>query len=133
MQEAYMLARKKINERGIKAKKTDDLWVRSSVLQPEDRVLVRNLSERGGPGKLRSFWENDIHVVVRRKGPEGSSPVYEVDPQNEGRKNSVLHRNLLLPCDDLPVENPQTDIVQPVLPATRRSRQPKPSSPAISK
>ena len=126
MQEAYQLARKKINERGIKAKKTYDRWVRSSILQPGDLVLVRNLSQRGGPGKQRSFWENDIHVVVRWKGP--GSPVYEVDPENGGRKNRILHRNLLLPCDYLPVENPQPDTVRPVLPATRRSRQPKPSS-----
>ena len=55
MQEAYQLAGKKINERGIKAKKTYNRWVRCSILQPGDLVLVRNLSERGGPGKLRSF------------------------------------------------------------------------------
>ena len=100
MQESYRLAGQKINERAAKAKKTYDRFVRSSILQPvywcETRVLVRNLSERGGPGKLRSFWEHDIHVVVERKGPD--SPVYEVKSENGGRKNRVLHPNLLLPC-----------------------------------
>ena len=48
MKEAYQRAGRKINERGLRAKKTYDRWVRSSVLEPGDRVLVRNLSERGG-------------------------------------------------------------------------------------
>ncbi len=73
MQESYRLAGQKINERAAKAKKTYDRFVRSSILQPGDCVLVRNLRERGGPGKLRSFWVNDIYVIVERKGPD--SPV----------------------------------------------------------
>ena len=82
MHEAYQLAGKKINERAAKAKKTYDRFVRSSILQPGDRVLVRNLSERGGPGKLRSFRENDIYVIVGWKGED--SPVYEVASENGG-------------------------------------------------
>ena len=128
MQKAYQLAGKKINERAAKAKKTYDRFVRSSILQPGDRVLVRNLSERGGPGKLRSFWENDIYVIVGRKGED--SPVYEVASENGGRKNRVLHRNLLLPCDYLPVDKSHTGIERTSPPTTRRVRKPEPPCPA---
>ena len=44
-----------------------DKRCRSTVLQPEDRVLVRNLTLRGGPGKLRSFREDELCLWWLRK------------------------------------------------------------------
>ena len=65
-------------------------------------MLVRNLSERGGPGKPRSHWEDRIHVVVSRKGED--SPVYQVKPDTGLGGTRILHRKLLLPCNHLPVD-----------------------------
>ena len=45
---------------------------RSSDLKPGGRVLVKHASERGGLGKLRSFWEDKIYIVDSRKGLDSS-------------------------------------------------------------
>ena len=36
----------------------------SPGLEQADRVLIRNMSGRGRTGKMRSFWEEKIHVVL---------------------------------------------------------------------
>ena len=56
-----------------------DKKVHSTALEPGDRVLVRNLSERGGPGKIRSRWEQDVYTVVKR---QSERPVYIVKKEN---------------------------------------------------
>lgn len=35
----------------------------SLILVP-NRVLIRNILERGGAGKLQNYWEKDIYVIV---------------------------------------------------------------------
>ena len=65
MEEAYEITRENARKAAIRSKRHYDSKVKSSVLQPGDRVLVRNLTPRGGPGKLRNHWEDTVHTVVR--------------------------------------------------------------------
>lgn len=110
MQEAYAIAMQNLKKSARRGQKNYNRRTWSSALEPGDHVLVRNLTPRGGPGKLRSYWEEAIHVIKERKGTE--SPVYVVEPlQGTGRRR-VLHRNLLLPCPYL-VEEP--DVHEPIL------------------
>lgn len=96
MQEAYAMARQNMKKSARRGQKNYNKHAWSSTLESGDHVLVRNLTPRGGTGKLRNFWENMIYVVKGRKGPD--SPVYVVEPlQGTGRRR-VIHRNLLLPC-----------------------------------
>lgn len=63
------------------------------------------MTERGGPGKIRSYWEDDTYIVKRHKGED--SPVFEVVPENGKDSTRVLHRNML-PCDFLPLTSTES-------------------------
>jgi hypothetical protein len=75
--------------------------VREVGIEEGDRVLVKNLRERGGTGKLRSTWEHQIFEVVRQ---QGELPVYHVRNLDKPRDVRVLHRNHLMKCDELPLD-----------------------------
>ena len=78
MKEAYDLAAQKSKSSGDKFKAYCDSKVRSSVLAPGDRVLVRNLSKRvGGPGKLVSYWEDEIMSVERKSNRRSAHALAE--------------------------------------------------------
>lgn len=64
MEEAYKIARECAQKSADRSKNNFDNKVRSNTLQQGGRVLVKNLTPRGGPGKLRNFWEDSIHIVV---------------------------------------------------------------------
>ena len=133
MTEAYNIAK----ERCDKVKNyAEDVWKKRKIaneLRPGDQVLVRNKRETGGPGKLRSCWEQNVFVVTKQ---HENGVVYEVE--NLSRRNDMrtLHRNMLLPCDML--EEPPTTVEQPSTTkqasrkATRTTRQhnlPEPCPP----
>ena len=63
---------------------------------------MKNILERGGTGKLRSFWEDKIYIVDSRNGLDNY--VYEVHPESDPNCERVLHRNLILPCPFSPYE-----------------------------
>lgn len=101
-QQAYDIVRENMRKATERNKRNYDGEVRSSILCPGDCVLLRNLTPRGGTGKLRNHWEDSVHVVLRQMG-EGI-PVYEVKPEQGKGRSRVLHQNLLLLCDHLPLE-----------------------------
>ena len=63
------------------------------------RELICNLSERGGTGKLRKQWEQQVLVIIPSIG--GNPVVYKVRPEHYPKGNlRILHRNMLMRCDD---------------------------------
>ena len=100
MEDAYEIANRHITKAAGYNKKHYDKKARAVELKVGDKVLVKNVRERGGTGKLKSFWEESIFMVVEKNE---NLPVYKI--RNVKKKNDVrvIHRNLLLKCDDLPL------------------------------
>ncbi len=122
MTEAYKIANRSSLSSSAKNKSYYDQKVRGVVLKPGDRVLVRNMGERGGPGKLRSYWEKRIYVV---KEQISDNPVYVIYPEGDPSvRNRTIHRNLLLLVNDLPVES-STQPADSVVAPRQRRRQPQ--------
>lgn len=85
---------------------------------------MRNLTPRGGPGKRRNYWEDEVHLVIRQAAED--TPIYDVKPgQGKGRAR-VLGRNHLLPCDHLPLVTTLTQNATP----KRKHQQKHIASPA---
>ena len=71
-----------------------------TTLEPGDRVLICNLSERGGTGKMRSYREEQIYIIVSSIGND--PVVYKIRPEHKPKdKTRTVHRNMLMHCDSL--------------------------------
>ena len=98
MKEAYDIADKNSNSRKEKDRDRRNIKV-SSGLQVGDRVLMKNVTPRGGPGKLRSFWEPNVYRILSLVGETGV--VYQIQREDGKGRIKTIHRNLLLPCEHL--------------------------------
>ena len=78
---------------------TNTSRVNTTTLKVGDRVLVRNLTLRGGTGKLNSYWEQEVQLVQKC---HNDLPIYEIAQENGKGRKRVVHRNLLLNCNQLP-------------------------------
>ena len=97
---AYELAEANSRVSQSSQKKFYDQRVRSAVLAPDDRVLVRKVGLKGMQ-KLADRWSEEVYVVVDQPSPD--IPVYRVKPEVGRSHMKTLHRNLLLPISVLPL------------------------------
>lgn len=117
---AYKIANKNSLSSSAKNKSYYDQKARGVVLKPRDRVPVRNRAERGGPGKLHSYWEKKIYVV---KEQISDNLVNVIHPEGDpNARNRTIHRNLLLLVNDLPVEGPAQSADTIVTPSQRQKQ-----------
>ncbi|XP_071144366.1 uncharacterized protein [Mytilus edulis] len=103
LQFAYRTAEKSAERTGRRHKMRYDLKVRQSVLEPGDRVLLKNVAFRG-KHKLENKWGKQPYVIVSK--PDSDIPVYIIR-QEHGRGRKTVHRNMLLPITSIPILNPQ--------------------------
>lgn len=80
IKEAYELGSKCSQKSAGHGKNHYDQKGPGAALITDDIVLVQNVSERGRPSKLRSYWEDKIHLLLKRKG---DSSVYDVKAEDE--------------------------------------------------
>ena len=66
MKEAYKMVSKQGKNKDTQHGNSSSRF--SLSLQPGNRVLVRNMSQLEGTGKMRDFWEEKVHVIVSRIG-----------------------------------------------------------------
>ena len=79
-------------------KKKYDGKAKAVGIEVGDQVLVKNLREKGGTGKLKSHWERQIFTVLKQ---QEELPVYHVQNLKNPRDVRVLHRNHLMKCEQL--------------------------------
>ena len=100
MTHCYCIAAEKAEQCAAHGHEEYNRKARHSKLKPGVSILVKNLVERGGPRKLRSFWEEKIYVVLYRKGINAA--VDKVDPENQEKKHRFTQEHFIaLPISSL--------------------------------
>lgn len=107
MSQAHRIASENSAKSRLSEKKQYDKKMHHISIETGDRVLVRNLTPRQAPHKLRSHWEDKVNVIVSRKE---DGPVYVVKPEIGTGRERTLHRNLRLPCNMLVDEDTEKEL-----------------------
>ena len=97
MKEAFQVAQQNMEKCGEANKRRYDAKIKTVNIEVGDNVLVRNV-EKGGTGKLKSWWERKLYKVVEKFE---NIPVFVVKPI-EGGAEKKLHRNMLMEANDIP-------------------------------
>ena len=96
LQKAYQMATEASDKTHLRNKKAYDKRVTIQNLEPDNRVLLKNLAFKG-KHKLQNRW-CDIPYVVEQK--ISNLPVYKLKPESGKGKLKTLHRDKLLPIGE---------------------------------
>ena len=99
MKEAVQVARKNVNKSAQYNKQYYDKKAKAVEMKVGDMVLNKNDREKGGTGKLKSYWEEAIFEVLEKKA---DLPVYKIRNVKKNNDIRVVHRNNLMKCEELP-------------------------------
>ena len=99
MQEAVKVARDNQRKSAEYNKRYYDKRAKAVEIVVGDMVLVKNVREKSG-GKLKSYWEESLFKVVEKKD---GLPVYTIKNLKKSRDVRTVHRNLIMKCDELPL------------------------------
>ena len=106
MSDAFTIAKQHADKSGERNKRYYDKKVRGKPIVVGDRVLLRNLGEKGGTGKLRNFWQETVYVV---EGVDPEVPVYTIRSEDGKGKSKRVHKNIIMKCNDiLPLQTEET-------------------------
>ena len=100
LEAAYKIASKEGEGAAVRQKDRYDKKVRGSTVEVGDRVLVRKVGFTSKQ-KLANHWEDDVYEV--KEQPDKSIPVFVVKGEGKEGKTRILHRNMLLPVNFLPI------------------------------
>ena len=96
MNQAFEIAKKHSSSSGKYNKEYYNKKARGVDINVGDRVPLRNHAKKGGTGKLRSYWEDTIYLVVAK---EAEIPVYTIKQEIGSGKEKRVHRNNIMSCN----------------------------------
>ena len=117
MNQAFQIAQKHACGSGEQNKRYYDKKVRGVEIVVGDKVLSKN-REKGGTGKLKTFWEDKVYVVV---DVDENTPVYTIKPERGRGKPKRVHRNDIMRCNEL-LPPCEVELPTPVKPKSETSK-----------